>query len=658
MKNNFLIIIMLSLVSFCFSQQKLDSIIPHIKKPKDSLIVDDAYSELRKIWEQGNHERCLSYATTLLPIVQNIKYDKGIGDLYSIIGNVYNKTHKSAKAFDQYDKAIGYYEKANFRKGIAIINSNKSIIENKKGNLESAINYILKASLYFENVNDSTTLANIYNNIGGIYHNFGDIKLTKKYYLKSIELKRKIKSKRLPASLNNLALLYIKNKKLDSAQTLLEEALEISKRDQNFTSMASSYLKIGNIFFTKKDYENSKKYYDSSYVTAKIDQNKRMIAAAELELGVNAIQKGNYIKAKEWLTLAREDLRDLKMIPLLLKNYKHSAALDSARGDFYNAYIWQSKYQKLADDNASKENAKKIELAENRYRSEMKKLRRIDEQEKQQLKANQELFKYRLYSYISIGISILFLILLIVIIRSRKERNKYIKKLNESNQLKNKLFSIISHDLKNEIHGLDSILNLLKDNTITAEEFQEIVPLLANSAHQTSILLNNLLNWSKSQMKELKTKPTSFDIDEIIIDKFSFFKSKAESKNIALKNELHSTVVFADKDMFAIISQNLIANAIKFCNPNDTITVSSIEKDDHFEICFEDTGVGISKENMAKIFSEETFTSNGTQNETGTGLGLKICKELIELNKGEIKVHSIVGQGSRFYVTLPKVSVL
>jgi len=229
-----------------------------------------------------------------------------------------------------------------------------------------------------------------------------------------------------------------------------------------------------------------------------------------------------------------------------------------------------------------------------------------------------------------------------------------VKELNESNQVKNKLFSIISHDLKNEIHGLDSTLNLLGDNTISTAEFKETIPILADSTHQTSILLNNLLNWSKSQLKELNAKPIAFDINEVIIDKFTFFEPKAESKNIELTNKLGPTLVFADKDMFAIVSQNLIANAIKFCNSGDSITLTAKEKEQHYEICFEDTGVGIAQENIDKLFAEDTFTTNGTQQETGTGLGLKICKELIELNKGTIMVDSTLGKGSVFCITLPK----
>ncbi len=657
MKKNFLSILIFISSSFCFSQQKLDSIIPYIKKSKDSIIFDKAYDELSKLWVEENNDALLVYASKLLPISKHIEYDYGTARIYTIIGNVYNRIHEYANAFDNYNNAEIYYKKSKNKKGQAIINSNKSTLEDKMGNLESAIDYILQASLYFESINDTASLSYIYNNIGGIYHEYGDQNLTEKYYLQSIDLKRKIKSKKLAASLNNLASLYIDQKKVDSAKILLKEALGISKKDKDYTSIAFSYFQLGDISFSKKDYKKSKKYYDSSHVIAKKSKNKRIIVATNLQLGVIAMRTKDYIEAKELLMSAINQAKVTKITPLLLDGYKHAASLDSARGDFLSAFTWQKKYQKLADDNTSIENLKKIELSESRYKAEMKKLQSADEREKQELKDEQELFKYRVYAFISVGLSIIFFVLSVIIIKSRKERNKYIRELDESNQLKNKLFSIISHDLKNEIHGLDSSLTLLMNNTIPIEEFHEIIPLLANSTHQTSILLNNLLNWSKSQMKELRPTPTLFNTSDVINDKFSFFKSKAELKNVKLRNELGITMVFADKDMFAIISQNLIANAIKFCNAGDTIKLTSIEKEKYYEICFEDSGVGIPEEHLDKLFEEDTFTTNGTLNETGTGLGLRICKELIELNDGEINVHSILGKGSKFCITLPKVSL-
>ncbi len=641
--------------SLCFSQQQsLDSVLLKIRKPKDTAAFDKAIKYFETIWKQKEYGVALSYENKLRSLAKKIKYDKGAGDVYNQIGNIYNLTNKHLKAFYNYDKAIIFYKLANYQRGLAIISNNKSTIEQKRGNFENAINYLLEANLYFTRVKDSTVLASTYNNIGNVYSSLNDFKLAEEYYIKSLALKRKNKLENIGASLNNLALMYIDLKKLDSAKVLLQESLVISKKNKNIASIASAYNRLGALAFIDKDYQKSRKYYDSSYTAAKKSKNESIAASAKQELGRIAIRTKNFKKAESLLKVARKEIKKLKLDPLLLTNYEYSAKLDSARRNFSEAYEWQKKYQQLSDQNTSDETAQKIELAEARFKSEMEQLKLIEAQEQREQQSKDKLFRYRIFTYISVGITLIILIFLGFVVKSRKERKRYVNQLNESNQVKNKLFSIISHDLKNEIHGLDGSLNLLKDNAISTEEFQQIVPLLANRTHQTSILLNNLLNWSKSQMKELTANPSAFDINEVIASKFTFFEPQAASKGIKLTNALKPTLVFADKDMVAIVAQNLIANAIKFCNAGDSITLSSIETEEHFEICFKDTGVGIAQENLKKLFAEDAFTTRGTQHETGTGLGLKICKELIALNNGEISVKSKLREGSTFCITLPK----
>ena len=133
----------------------------------------------------------------------------------------------------------------------------------------------------------------------------------------------------------------------------------------------------------------------------------------------------------------------------------------------------------------------------------------------------------------------------------------------------------------------------MKNNQVSVDEFKTILPLLVQRTNQTSILLNNLLNWSKSQMNELNAHPVSFDVTEVITAKFAFFRPKAFEKNIELINKLDTTQIYADKDMVSIVAQNLIANAIKFCKPGDSIALVSKENQEYYEIGFIDTGVGI-----------------------------------------------------------------
>lgn len=420
--------------------------------------------------------------------------------------------------------------------------------------------------------------------------------------------------------------------------------------------MALAYSTLAVIYMENNDYQKAKIYNDSTSYLLDDVKNDITYIKAQQRLGNIELQLGNYGQADHLLTKSRQAFEKMDSKKNLLENYKLSSKLDSARGNLMGALIWQKECKRISDIRMNEMSAKKMENAEMHYQAELAQLIKITEQEKLERESKAELFRYKAVSIVIVGVLLISLIILVFIVKTRRERKRLIARLHESNQVKNKLFSIISHDLKNEVSGLDNTLKLLKENSISKIEFEEIVPLLANRTDQTSIMLNNLLNWSKSQMKALNVKPISFDMTELITSKFEFFKAKAEEKNIQLINRLNSTKIYADKDMVAIVAQNLIANALKFCNPGDSIALVSKEKDDHYEICFEDTGVGIAPFNLNKLFAEDTFTTSGTQNELGTGLGLRICKELIELNKGEIKVESELGKGSTFYVLLPKAA--
>jgi two-component system sensor histidine kinase/response regulator len=229
------------------------------------------------------------------------------------------------------------------------------------------------------------------------------------------------------------------------------------------------------------------------------------------------------------------------------------------------------------------------------------------------------------------------------------------KHLEEVNNVKDRLFSIVSHDLKDSISSIKGFIDLLKEDGISREEFYDLVPELSENADSASQLLYNLLNWSKSQMQNLEPKAELFNIQDVFKNKISLVEQKVDQKRIIFIDESRRDFIYADKSMIEIVIQNLITNAVKFTRIGDSITVSNSDHNGKSLICVEDTGVGISRENIDKLFQSGTFSTRGTSNEKGTGLGLTICKELVELNKGRIWVESTPGIGTKFYVELPKI---
>lgn len=251
---------------------------------------------------------------------------------------------------------------------------------------------------------------------------------------------------------------------------------------------------------------------------------------------------------------------------------------------------------------------------------------------------------------------------------SLKAKNKQIRCQNISlkkqtedlkgiNNMKDRLFSIVSHDLKDSISSIKALLDLLRDDTISKDEFEELIPHLSENATNASLLLHNLLNWSKSQLQNLKPQPELFNIREVFYEKMTLLEQKLQEKKVVLIDESQVEFIYADKSMVEIIIQNLMTNAIKFSRLGDVITISNKDHHGNSLMCIEDTGIGISEEHLNTLFQNTAFSTIGTQNEKGTGLGLTICKELVELNHGRIWAESTPNEGTKFFVELPKAKI-
>ncbi|MDX9848331.1 MAG: tetratricopeptide repeat-containing sensor histidine kinase [Tenuifilaceae bacterium] len=238
--------------------------------------------------------------------------------------------------------------------------------------------------------------------------------------------------------------------------------------------------------------------------------------------------------------------------------------------------------------------------------------------------------------------------------RQNTEIQAQAQQLRELNQLKDKLFSIISHDLRSPLGSLITLLNLTQQGYFTEEGFKEVIDELSKNVGYTTELLENLLRWAQSQMQGLKVNPSDFALHEVAQEKFKLYQEHAQNKGITLKNQIDPNLtVYADSAMIELVFRNLIANSIKFCNSGSVVRAAASVANGKVLVSVSDTGQGISPENLKKIFGNELFSTRGTANEKGTGLGLTLCKDFITLNGGEIWVKSVEGVGSEFFFTLP-----
>jgi len=237
------------------------------------------------------------------------------------------------------------------------------------------------------------------------------------------------------------------------------------------------------------------------------------------------------------------------------------------------------------------------------------------------------------------------------------DKAKTEEKLEEENFNKDKFFSIISHDLKNPLSVIMSTSNFLDTqyNNLNDNERQELVGIIRNSSQNMNELLEGLLNWARASMGSMEYKPVKLDLLYLVSKVLDLQLQNAKIKNISLRNSVKESVsVYADENMVLLILRNLVSNAIKFSSDGCRVDISSIVDGDKVIITVSDNGIGISEEDKAKLFKvEEHHSTVGTNNEAGTGVGLILCKELVEKHSGKIWVESELGEGSKFHFSMP-----
>jgi len=240
---------------------------------------------------------------------------------------------------------------------------------------------------------------------------------------------------------------------------------------------------------------------------------------------------------------------------------------------------------------------------------------------------------------------------------TRDELQKTTRHLSDLNEIKDKMFSVIGHDLRSPVGSIKMTLDLLLCNqhNIKDAEFMETIHLLNQTSDEVFSLLENLLGWAKSQSGNIKIQTERLNLKQLSQNLYLLQKSNMRLKKITFENRIEDELeILADENTFMSILRNLISNAIKFTSEGGNISLSANRKSKTVEIAVIDNGMGIPPENLSKLFDEKQFISTyGTNNEAGSGLGLILCQSFARYNNGQIRVESTPGKGSIFIVEMP-----
>ena len=382
-------------------------------------------------------------------------------------------------------------------------------------------------------------------------------------------------------------------------------------------------------------------------------------------------EMGNQDSALFYLHRALRIAQQRGFRDLELDVYEELAELHANKGSYASAYNWMVRYDTLYKAIFNEDQTKEIMRLRSMYEQE------INEQEIQQLQSETQVQKMLNKLFISFIIIIVALAIIIAVnLRSKKHTNQMlaernlqisnaIQKLSESenelqklNKSKDRIFSVVAHDLRNPVAAVTGFSELLYDNfdEFPVDTQKEYLLQILQGTQRIQNLLENLLIWARSQMKAVKYEPETIEVQELLNECVREMKANLDHKKVeCLLNVDPSCIVFADKAMMYTVFRNLIINAIKFSFPGGKIRITSESSENGCDIMVSDEGIGIQPEIQEKLFSANDVVSTpGTTGESGSGLGLVICKEFLERNKGSIRVESEPGNGSTFIVSLPK----
>ena len=592
-----------------------------------------------------------------------------------------NETFNFAKQAIQLSNESGY------RYGLAEANRCVGIKHLFTGNQDSALIYFRNSKEIYKEFDDALGLSKVIGNIGTCYAFQGDFKTALDYYFEALNITSKLGlDQREAILLNNIGEIHFKIHNYNDALIYFERQLPIFNQFQDTTHILTTYTNLADTYRLLGNSEKATSYCDLGIKIGEAGKFNPYLCALYTIKGQLAVVHGEKYDALEFFKTAIDysdtstDV-EYKWKPFfaLAELYKSNNQLNMAK-DYYlqammvsrldgipegvkeatdglykvasrlNDYEEAFKYllinKQISDSLLSESNIKRITTLEMQHDYDREQREAELEQKSQETIRN----------YLIVGF-ILVVILSIIIINQNRVKTKVNKKLKTANATKDKFITIIAHDLRNPIHSmLSSSDHLISEyNNLNEDDKYTLIQALNNSVKKLNTLLNNLLLWANTQRGSIEINKQHLSLFKLIEESIAPYEITAENKSIKIMNNVKKNAkCYCDKNTISTVIGNLINNAIKFTNENGEIKITSTKYNSSVEVCITDNGIGMDKETVDKLFKLDNHSSrSGTKNEIGSGLGLFICKEFVDLNGGIIKAVSKSNKGSKFSITIP-----
>ena len=634
---------------------------------------------------QGVYASALEYFQKSLKISKKLIDKNGISRIYVEIGTIYRFQGDFSKALEYHRKALKIREELGNKSGISNSYNNIGIIYSIQGDYPKALEYFQKSLKIREELGIKSEISSCYNNIGIVYKNQGNYPKASEYYKKALKIHEELSDKNgISIAYNNIGNIYKYQGDYHKALEYHKKSLKIQEELSDKNGISISYNNIGEIYSLQGDYPKAYKYYQKSLkISIKIgDKYSETYSYSGLSslFFKHKKTKEAYNYSKKAYKLAEE----IGNAELIKKSSEILAESSRALGLYKEAYDAHVVFKTMNDSLFNENNIKKLTATEFKYKYEKEKEIATKEQEKKDAISIKE--KEKQAAVRNWIIAAFFLMMLLAfyiyrsyriklksnrILRSQKaeiqNKNKQLKnladQLQQMDQVKSNFFANISHEFRTPLTLIISPLKKLLDDSKNSG-LRKTFNLMLRNAQRQLTLVDQLLDLSKIEIKKMKLQAGLASLNKFTKAMISSFHSLAEERSIRLIfiEEEKNIEIYFDQDKLHKIISNLVSNAFKFTPPKGTISVivgigddtNENKEQNYAKLIVQDTGIGIPEDYIEHIFDRfYQVDSSATRRYEGTGIGLALTKELVELHHGEIIVNSKKDIGTEFIVRLP-----
>ncbi len=536
---------------------------------------------------------------------------------------------------------------------------------------DKSLDNFMRAQQLFGEYGDSSLQATTLMNVGIVHDYMQNLPMSLAYYNKALSFfKRNNDVTGIADCELNIAILLIKQNKYQQACENLLSAAEIYEKTGNKSSLAAAYINLGLSYKKMKNFGLAIDYHDKALAIWKQQDDQYHICMYYLNMGEIMLDMQKPDDARSYLIEAEALAKTLDSKDLLSKAYEFLSDYHAARKNFGAAYTYLNKSKQINDSILNAETTEKVNQIQ--YQYEISK-READNEHlvKQNLDKELQLSKKNLTLYILTGVLVVIALLVLLLVNQNRLKRRANQKLEDQNKQiesqkdelvklnasKDRFLSILAHDIKNPLSSIIGISEILVNDyqTLSEKERKDFTQDLHMLATNLSEIINTLLTWSTSQSGLITYRPKTFSIGILASKTIHNLETVAKQKDLKLVNNADRELsVLADENMIYSVFHNLINNAIKFSHTGAEIRIETNRVNGFAEISVIDSGIGLSPESQSKLFRyDQHLLNKGTAGESGTGLGLILCKDFVEKNGGTIKVESAINKGSTFVFTLP-----